>query len=347
MLEFSKKKFKIMLVGDPHENDRLKSDRDKAARADFLRFQYAAIDREKPDLVVLMGDNVGADTFDGFQKALTEITQPYVDSCTPLALIYGNHELEHKFCDKNKIDEAYKNIPGSIYLSGDYTNGSDYCVPIYSNGKPSFCLYFINSGSNCENQALSRYDYVHDEQISWYEKISAEFTKNNGGVPVPSIIIQHIPVPEEYKFCKRVSKIRRKLDGVQGETLNGEFTYALDRKTGVTGYMGEAPCSPDFNNSQFASWKKMGDVIAAFFGHDHMNDFVGTLDGIMLGQVKTASFRAYGDGLRQGVRIVELLDGYDKIYNTYMLRYRDIFGTKCDSIKGTELIPDRVTRIFD
>lgn len=348
MLEFKNHKFRIMLVGDPHENDDLDSKTARAKAGDYLRFQYAAIDREKPDLVVLMGDNAGGETYEGFKATLDRIMLPYTDSCTPVAAVYGNHELEHGFSDRKLIDEAYKAVPGSLFMSGEYTDEyGDYCLPVCSDGKVSFCLYFMYSGANGEDMSFTRYDFVHDEQIAWYEKTSAEFTANNGGVPVPSIVIQHIPVPEEYRLLKTVPKARRAFDGVAGATLNKEFTYVLDRKTGVTGYLGEAPCSPDFNNSQFASWKKMGDVVAAFFGHDHMNDFVGTVDGIVLGQVKTSSFRAYGDGLREGVRMVELLDGYNGVYNTYMLRYRDIFGTKCDSIKGMELLPDRFTKIFE
>ena len=337
-----------MLVGDPHENEHLESPSDKAKSGDYLRMQYAMIDKIKPDLVVLMGDNAGGDTYEGFMETFTRIMLPYTDSCTPVATIFGNHDFERKFADREIIEREYKNFPGCLYMSGEYTDDyGDYCLPIYSGDKPAFCLYFMYSGNLCEDKKLSHYDYVHDEQIEWFERTSAEFTKNNGGKPVPSIVIQHIPVPEEYELLKKVPKARRFTDGVPGQTFNSDYTYVANRSTGIKGYVGEAPCCPDFNNSQFASWKKTGGVVAAFFGHDHMNDFIGTVDGIMLGQVKTASFRAYGDGLMQGVRVVELIEGYDNIADTYMVRYRDIFGAKCDSIKGMLLLPDRYTKFFD
>ena len=38
----------------------------------------------------------------------------------------------------------------------------------------------------------------------------------------------------------------------------GKF-YTLN-KTNACGYMGEAPCTPSYNNGQFNSWKKIGDV---------------------------------------------------------------------------------------
>ena len=132
------------------------------------------------------------------------------------------------------------------------------------------------------------------------------------------------------------------VDGVQGQDLRKGTFFSADRKAGTTGYVGEAPCAPDFNNGQFAAWKETGDVFAAFFGHDHMNDFVGMTDGIVLGQCKTASFRVYGDGLMQGVRVLDLDDRRPRCLETRMARYRELVGSKCQSIKGrNKMIPDR------
>ena len=55
--------------------------------------------------------------------------------------------------------------------------------------------------------------------------------------------------------------------------------------------LGEGPCPPDVNNGQFTSWVKTGDVIGAVFGHDHINDFVGDVDGIKLIQTRERAFR--------------------------------------------------------
>ena len=112
--------------------------------------------------------------------------------------------------------------------------------------------------------------------------------------------------------------------------------------------MGEAPCTSAYNSGQFNSWKKTGDVIAAFFGHDHMNDFVGYVDGIMLGQCKTAGFRPYGDGLMQGVRIVDINENTPDSINTRMSYYRELVGDDCLSIKGSEkVLRDRTSVKLD
>ena len=67
-----------------------------------------------------------------------------------------------------------------------------------------------------------------------------------------------------------------------------------------------------------------------------MNDFCGYVDGILLGQCKTAGFRPYGDGMMQGVRIIDINEDAPQNLCTEMIYYRDIIGNDCLSISGNE-----------
>ena len=58
------------------------------------------------------------------------------------------------------------------------------------------------------------------------------------------------------------------------------------------------------HTQQFESWKKMGDVFAAFFGHDHINDFKMNVDGIDLYQTLGAGYFTYGE--ERGGRLIVL-----------------------------------------
>ena len=42
-LKFENNKFRVMLVGDPHESYRNSTEKQKAVIKDYLNFQYAAI----------------------------------------------------------------------------------------------------------------------------------------------------------------------------------------------------------------------------------------------------------------------------------------------------------------
>ena len=102
-------------------------------------------------------------------------------------------------------------------------------------------------------------------------------------------------------------------------------------KKGCEGYLGEGPCSPDIDDGQFDSWKKVGGVLGAFFGHDHLNDFSGYVDGIYLAQHKTAGFRAYTDGCRSCVRLLTL-DENDLGSFEQELRHFKEFGLECECL---------------
>lgn len=154
---------------------------------------------------------------------------------------------------------------------------------------------------------------------------------------MPSLVFQHIPVCEEYLLLKESTVLNPYR--VKGYGHLSDRYYV--KNDGCDGYLGEGPCTPDKNNGQFKSWIKQGDVIGAFFGHDHLNDFVGSVHGIVLGQTKCSGFHIYGDGLMQGVRMITLKENDPWSFETEMVRYRDFFGTKCNSIKGYMLLPDR------
>ena len=65
----------------------------------------------------------------------------------------------------------------------------------------------------------------------------------------------------------------------------------------ISGRLRERPCPPDESldaHDQLESWKRMGDVIAAFFGHDHVNDFHINCDGIDLYQTIGCGYFTYG-----------------------------------------------------
>lgn len=337
-------KFKIMAVGDIHEKDFVNEKTE-----DFLRLINKSVEDIKPDLVVLMGDLVrchqpnddGTYSDESVKAVRTQfdrILEPFVKNDIPFAVVFGNHDGEWEG-RSNLLFSILKEYPNFIIDNcADVTGCANTNVLIKSSDgiKNAFNLWLIDSGNRASDGA---YAYVQDDQIEWYEKKATELKNENNGEPLPSIVFQHIPVPDIYRLLKETTILNPYR--VRGHGMHSKKFYVLD-KTKTTGYMGEGPCSPDYNNGQFESWKKQRDVIAAFFGHDHQNDFVGELDGILLGYCKCSGFHIYGDGLRQGVREIVIDEKNPRRIQTQMIRYRDYFGTDCKSIKGYNLLTDRV-----
>lgn len=345
------RKFKIMAVGDIHE----KYVPDEKTE-DFLRLINRALDELKPDLAVLMGDIVSGHfknsqgeeqdlSMEQLREEVQRIIKPFAERNVPLALVFGNHDGEGGK-PKEPLFSLFQEYPNFRNIDTPDITGCGTCNLLVKNSacdKDIFNIWLIDSGDRAP-AGRGKYAYVETDQIKWYERVSNILKAQNDGKPVPSLVFQHIPVMEEYQLLKKTSCFHP--CAVNGNSWHDKDYYVLDKKK-ASGYLGEGPCTPDYNNGQFESWKKQGDVIGAFFGHDHMNDFVGKVDGITLGQCKCSGFHIYGDGLRQGVRMITLDEKDPWQLETKMHRYRDFFGTKSNSIKGYMLLSDRFHTVFE
>lgn len=336
-LKFSNGKFRVLLIGDPHEIQNDITQKDKNRLYDYLNFQYAALKELQPQLVILMGDNAQGNDEVELKKTLLRITKPYADNDIPFAFVLGNHDLECAVSDIKTQYNIYRQLPYCVLPDENKVNKfGDYNIEIKSefSDKTVYNFRMIYSGNKAPANYYSHYAFVNEEQIQLNED-NSEKLKSLYKETIPSVVIQHIPVPEVFCLLKEKSFISMLFDGVYGQNEKKGKFYTLDGKI-ADGYMGEAPCTAEYNSGQFASWKKTGDVKAAFFGHDHMNDFCGKVDSILLGQCKTAGFRPYGDGLMQAVRVVDIFENNTDRIDTRMVYYRDLIGKDCKSIHGAE-----------
>ena len=330
-LRFKDGKFKIMLLGDLHDCYDMKNDNAADKMDDTLALIGKAVNELKPDLVIYMGDNARASTEYEMRAVISRITYPVSVSDTPFDLVFGNHdrECEVDLPTQLKLYREHENCYAFNADDGLSGYGNHNLVIKSGDGeKDIFNLWFIDSHNLYSDRSKSYYDAVHEDQIEWYKKTAKELADKNGGKVLPSLLFQHIPVPEEYELL-REAKPYEKLDSVQGHKTYSDKYYML--KPEVEGYLGEGPAVPDFNSGEFAAWKETGDVLGAFFGHDHMNDFAGYVDGILLAQCKTAGFRVYTDGCRSGVRLITLEENNPENVQTRMYHFKD-FGLKSKSL---------------
>ena len=117
---------------------------------------------------------------------------------------------------------------------------------------------------------------------------------------MPSILFQHIPVIQEFDALEEATA-----DCPDALYDSGKGKYLRLRDScRISGEMKEFPSPPhNDDGTQFELWKKHGDVKAAFFGHDHVNDFIIEIDGIKLVQTFSVGYHTYG-GKRGGRLIV-------------------------------------------
>lgn len=325
-------KFKILLFGDIHEHYDFKTN---PRFKDMQKLMNAALDEYNPDLCVLLGDNCNtnmiAENPDAFKEVFEAVVKPITSRGIPCAAVLGNHEHDHGHEDEVvAIYNSIENVIARNDAPKEITGNANFKEIIYSSDgeKPVFCLWFIDSNNCFEDRSLSHYDYVHPDQIEWFEQECEKLKEMNGGKPMPSFVFQHTPVPEEYELLRKAHFWELPF-ATRGYNSKRKTFYV--GKKGTKGYVGEGPCSPEVNSGQFASWKKVGGILGAFFGHDHLNDFWGTYDGIFMAQHKTAGFRAYTDGCRSCVRLVTIDEKNPEKFTQELKRFKQ-FGLKCECL---------------
>lgn len=321
VLRFNKDgKFKIMQISDTQDID--------VPREATIMFMEKALDAEKPDLVVFTGDQLAGgkiETAEGVYAGIKAILQPVVDRGIPFTVVFGNHDNDDG-CPVSRDEQFayYQTFPGCLAYDAVpemYGTGT-HNLPIYASegSETKFNLWMIDS--NDYDRVNGGYDYVHQDQIDWYEKTSKALEEKEGHL-VPSIAFQHIIVPEVAELL-----VDSPFSGENAisKVINGENKLLMLKPGKASGILLEFPCPSNTNSGEFASWKERGDVIAASFGHDHINTFVGNVDGIDLVMCPGVTFQSYGRYITRAVRIFELDENDPWSYDTHLYKFTDAFG---------------------
>lgn len=309
-MKFTDGKFKILILSDIHTPDEM-----PVWTENFIRY---AMESEKPDLVVLLGDNLGGN-YRGVTKeknitAIKKIVSLLGD--TAFTAVFGNHD--HEGLPGMSETEA-KRFHVSLYNESRscLMKEGDFSVNIKdSKGETDiFSLYFIDSGTYAKEGG---YAYVKQPQLQWYK----EECDRNGNLP--SYLFQHIIVPEVYDLmCE--SKLPKK-GYTKGQCIRDKRFYKFKSEYLISGTMNEGPCPPDINGGQFAVLKEKGNTVACFFGHDHTNDFVCDCQGIKLCAVPSPSFFTYGN--KRGVRVVTIHENDLGRLDTKVIHYNSVMQEK-------------------
>lgn len=325
MLRFnSDHKFKIMQIADTQEIP--------AVSPDTLSLINNALDREKPDLVIFTGDQIK-----GYSKKFKKdpviiestidiLVEPIAKRNIPFMVTYGNHDAQCGVDNRGqyKFYAKYDN-----FISGDLRNSDDVGtadIQIYSSteDKPVFELYIIDSHGKAKDGAV--YAPVDKKQIEWYVSRREQLKAENGDY-LPSLVFQHIPVPEFFDVIKKVPKGTKGAVPAYGEHEN-EYFVLNDETIAEGGFMLESPASPDVNTGEFEAMSEKGDVLGIYVGHDHNNSFVVKYKGVDLGYTQGAGFNVYGPGENRGVRIFELDETAPREYKTHTATFKELCGTK-------------------
>lgn len=264
-----------------------------------------AITRENPDLVVFLGDiteqNIKDPEID-YRRSIEQIMAPVANANVPYAIVFGNHDDQSYYSNTRTDKAAMLSVIQSIgdcrtIDASPSLTGTGTCkIPIYAStgNSVAFDLFMVDSNTYqnpTDSSNHGGYDNPHADQLAWLAA--------NKDAGVNSLVFQHIPMPEIYNLLT--------VDP-EGEKTYGSTTYAKTLNSNASGYLGEYPCPPNYgdNTGEFAALKAMGGVLGVFTGHDHLNDFTGTYDGLTMTAVPGMTYYNYGNESVRGYGVIEL-----------------------------------------
>ena len=303
-------KFKIVIFSDVQDQF--------PVHQRVINIMKQAIARENPDLIVYLGDITEQNIKDpevDYRRTVEQIFSPAVEAGIPYAVVFGNHD-DQSYYSGTRTDKAA--MLSVIQSLGDCRTvdadpelfGTGTCkIPIYSSDGSSvaFDLFMVDSNTyQTPTDGGSGYDNPHADQLAWLAA-----NKDPG---VNSFVFQHIPMPETFNLFK---------EDANGSRSYGGKKYALALNENATGSAGEFPhpCPAEKNTGEFAALKNMGGVLNVFTGHDHLNDFTGTYDGITMTAVPGMTYFNYGKEEVRGYGVIELNESDTANYDYHSVKF--------------------------
>jgi hypothetical protein len=253
------------------------------------------LDHEKPNLVVLTGDNIDGKckSIYDVKEAIDSVAQPMEKRGIPWAVVFGNHDEEHGLMSKEEMMKLYMSYVHNISEIGfmDNTRVGNYTLLIKGSKSdlPAFNIYMLDSGKY--SSEMNTYEWIKENQIAWYKDTSAQLKTKYNKI-IPALMFFHIPLPE--------------------------WKTLWDSGTAI-GERNEEECGPTVNSGLFSALVTTGDVKGVFVGHDHVNDYVGKLQGITLGYSRSIGYGTYGmKGFSRGGRVFSIKESNPSNFQTWM-----------------------------
>lgn len=317
-------KFKILQVADLHFStgegvclNPEPSSTLKDCKADprTLKFLNKVLDIERPDFVVLTGDQVFGDAAPDSETAIFKALNPFIKRKIPFASVLGNHDAEGSLSRSESMKVAAE-LPFSFGSLGpdDVPGVGNYVLKVKGSQSkyPALSLYFLDSHSYSPNPKVNPgYDWIKESQLKWVEQQAKELKSDIASYPLHhlSMAFFHIPLPE-YR--------------------NLNQPYIGQRREGIT--------APIYNTGAREVFGRIG-VHAISVGHDHANDYCLMDTQKSPSNQENKIWLCYGGGSGEG--------GYGG-YNGYIRRLRVFeFDTKNGDIKTWKRAENEPEKDFD
>ncbi len=261
--------FRVLMFTDTH----LKGDKE----LDSMTVTYLVknITEQKPDLVILGGDNV---TYGFNKKRNAELAELFEKLGVYWTAVLGNHEGDGFMSyPRESVISLFSSYEHCLVKEGkaDVDGHGNSTVNILNgDGSLREVFFLMDTGDYMTEESKAEYgvteegevyDGVKTSQVQWYKD-------------------KHDALTEEYGEFKSVTVVHIPIYQAEREYTDGDFLRGEKR---------EGVCESGFDSGLFDAMKEKGSAQAVYFGHDHVNDFSVMHDGILLSYMQPSGYAAY------------------------------------------------------
>ena len=286
-----------------------------------LAFIASVLDDEKPDLVVLSGDQVNGETSPDAQSAVFKYAALFAEHKIPFASIFGNHDDEGSL-PREALMKIEEDLPYSLSEPGptNLDGVGNYFIEVHARGQShhsALTLYLLDThGYSPDERQFRGYDWLKKNQIEWFKSTSQTLKNSPSHTSYAhhhmDMAFIHIPLPE--------------------------YRNTADMVTPKTGHQSENPTAPGFNSGFRDALAEEG-VLAVSCGHDHVNDYCSlskSQDGkpeLWMCYGGGSGFGGYGGygGYHRRVRLFEFDMNEARISTWKRLEWGDV-GKRLDEV---------------
>ena len=269
------------------------------------------IKRTQPDLITVSGDLAWA----GNEHAYKMLALFLESFNIPWAPIWGNHDNQGGAEIIEKVANEYLTMPHCVYEKGDPAFGNgNYVIGIEENGKLVEAIFMLDSHDRekCVDENGTEQVFwakLTKAQIAWYKE-QADALKAKGCKD--STIILHIPIYAYRLAAGAAYKASIERKEVTIEQADGTECWN-DGYTDSVGVQHEAISSHEFEDGVFEVIKEKAFTKHVVAGHDHVNNFMISYEGVKLIFALKTGAGCYWEPTLNGGTVLKI--NSDGVYN--------------------------------
>lgn len=265
----------------------------------------ALIVKERPDLILMTGDNVYGE-FDDAGTSLQTLIEKMDGYKIPWAPVFGNHDNETALGVSWQCQQFMESDYCMFNRRNEIGGNGNYSIGIAVKGKIQRTIFMMDTNgcanisgvaNQADKDAITTNFIFHDEQIAWFQSTAAK-VRTHSNAEIPSFLCVHVPLAEvttalmeqgyQLKADSKYLDAEKKevpishnytIGNVVLDDTNSAWKYEKDTN-GNFGFKEGKAVGTSAMSEYILPYLKAAGTDGTFFGHQHVNSLSVEWEGI-------------------------------------------------------------------